>query len=170
MQRDNLLERLRSLDTDAARSLRDGKRYHVVIVGGSALILTGYLLRATADIDVLDASKVLYELFEGYDMNGRVNAFQDDFPLNYENRLRLIWAGEKIDFFALSLEDIVISKLCAGRAQDKEDILNVAEKINWEVLERLAMDENELKSAFISEHGYKDFLYDYSEFVRRCRP
>jgi hypothetical protein len=92
--------------------------------------------------------------------------------MNFEDRITLFHKGRRIDFFVLSLEDIVVAKLCAARQEDKEDIvsIDVLKNIDWELLEHLATDDDELKAASLNERSYKDFLYDYSEYVRRYKP
>ena len=170
MSKDDILDRLRQLDRDAYLIDDSDGRYQVVIVGGGALMLMGYIPRATQDIDVIKATNVLHGLFRNYDMNAHVTAYENSFPYNYEDRLNPIWSGRKIDFYTASLEDIVIAKLCADRPQDKEDIIAVAEHLDWDVLEHLAKDNDELKSNIMNDRNYNDFLYTYNEFTRRYRP
>ena len=50
LDKESLLERLQGLDRDAALMFDDEGKYHVVIVGGGALILMGYASHATRDI------------------------------------------------------------------------------------------------------------------------
>ena len=170
MHKDELLNRMRQLDRDAALLYEGDGKYHVVIVGGGALILMGHIPRATQDFDVIMASDALRDLFWKYDMNAHVVAYENSFPYNYQDRLKLIWSGKKVDFYTASLEDIVIAKLCADRPQDKEDVIAVAEHLDWGVLERLATSDDELKSSIMNERNYNDFLYTYNEFTRRYRP
>ena len=59
------------------------------------------------DIDVLAPDIRLFELMKMYDMNCRVNAYMNNFPYNYEDRLEPIWSGKSIDFYTPSLEDIL---------------------------------------------------------------
>ena len=42
--------------------------------------------------------------------------------------------------------------------------------INWDTLEKLALDENELKASSLNEFRYMDFLDSYANFERRFRP
>ena len=167
LYKENLKERMEQLDRDASLMFQDSVRYHVVIVGGGALMLMGYTSRATHDIDILSTSKLLYDLFWKYDMNDHVTAYSNNFPYNYEDRLTIVHTGAKIDFYTASLEDIVIAKLCANRPQDNQDVEEVAKYINWDVLERLAHNEDELKSSILNDRNYNDFLYSYNEYVKR---
>ena len=170
MNKDGLYQRMLQIDRDAFIMYGGDDRYHLVIVGGGALILMGYIPRSTHDFDVLSASRVLHELLCKYDMNTHVVAYGNNFPYNYEDRLNLIWSGKKIDFYTASLEDIVIAKLCADRPQDKEDVIAVAKFLDWDVLEHLAIDDNELKSSILNDRNYYDFVNSYHEFTRRYRP
>ena len=67
--------------------------------------------------------------------------------------------------------DIVIAKLCSFRDTDRQDVISpeVLKEIDWDLLEKLATDEDELK-ANISDRGYSEFMYNYEEYVRRFRP
>ena len=129
-----------------------------------------YLARATEDIDILDVDHRLHELMAVYDMNGYVNAYMNNFPYNYEDRLEHLWSGKKVDYYTASLEDIVIAKLCSTRPEDLTDIELVAEKICWESLEKLATSEDELKRNMLNERQYMDFYASYESFVKRFRP
>ena len=111
-------------------------------------------------------------LLENYDINCRVTAYATNFSYNYEDRLRpLPINGTKIDFFTASLEDIVIAKLFSARSTDRQDIINpsVLEKLNWELLDKLATADDEVKAAALIERNYQSFLADYQEYVRRYR-
>ena len=170
MYKDDMLNRMQRLDRRASLEFKGLGRFQVVIVGGGMLVLRGYITRSTADIDILDADSRLYDLMELYDMNGRVNAYMNSFPYNYEDRIDLVWSGIKIDYFTASLEDIVISKICAGRERDIIDISEISDKINWEILERLSKDEDELRLIKMSDRDYMNFEATYEEVERRLRP
>lgn len=173
MQYDDLLTRLSRLDEDASLMFSDDKRFRMVIVGGSALILLETINRATMDIDALNVSRELMGLLERYDINCRVSTFINNFPYNYEDRLRrLTIHSKKIDFFTASLEDIVIAKLFSNRDTDRRDITDpaVLSAIDWELLDRIAFSDEEVKSNALNERNYLDFLTNYEEYKRRYRP
>ena len=167
---EDLLERLKKLDRDASMLYPEGGRYCVTIVGGGALVLAGHTTRATLDIDIISATKVLYQLFKKYDMNERVSAYMNNFPMNFEDRVVLLHEGTKIDFFLVSLEDIVVAKLCANRPPDQEDLEAVAGIVNWEILEKLATSEDELKMNIMNDKDYFFFMENYNDYVRRFKP
>jgi len=166
----DMLKRMQDLDEEAYAAFDISGRFSITIVGGSALILFDYLSRSTDDIDILNINGELIDLIESYDMNTRVRAHMSNFPYNYEDRVKLIWSGSIIDFYAASLEDIVISKLCAARSDDLEDIAFLADKVDWQVLEKLARDEDELKSNIMNDRHYSEFLHYYEDYERRFRP
>jgi hypothetical protein len=172
LSRDELITRLKEMDTEVQLSFKGSERYQVIIVGSSALILLGLIEKKTMDIDTIHVSEKLYPFLEKYDINTRAETYINCIPMNFEDRITHFHKGRLIDFYVLSLEDIVVAKLCAARQEDKEDIISkdVLKNIDWELLEYLATDDDELKAASLNERNYKDFLYDYSEYVRRYKP
>ena len=111
---DDLRKRLERLDEDADLMIDNADRYQMVIVGGSAFILLGKLTRATHDIDALSVPKELHSLLGKYDINTDVEAYIDNFPYNFQDRLQpLPFGGTKVQFYTPSLEDLVIAKLCS---------------------------------------------------------
>lgn len=171
--RDDLLERLQRLDEDADLLFDDDRRFRMVIVGGSALILLETITRATHDIDALDVSPEILSLLERYDINTRVGTFINHFPYNYDDRLvPLPLKGQRIDFYTASLEDIVIAKLYSSREKDVQDIINpqVLNAINWELLEKLATAEDEAQASALNPFRYREFRESYEEYVERWRP
>lgn len=170
--KDELFERLVRLDEDADLMFDDNKRFSMVIVGGSALILLETITRATYDIDALYVSAEIMELLERYDINSAVNAFINNFPYNYYDRLIEVHKGKKIDFYSASLEDVVIAKLYSGRDKDRQDITskNVLEKLDWDVLKELATSESETRASALNEFRYNEFKSNYDEYVKRWKP
>lgn len=171
--RDDLLERLVRLDEDADLLFDDDRRFRMVIVGGSALILLETITRATHDIDALDVSPEIVELLEKYDINTRVGTFINNFPYNYDERLVPVRLDDRrIDFYTASLEDIVIAKLYSGRATDIQDIIDprVLKAINWERLEYLATAEDEAKASALNPFRYEEFFDSYRTYVERWCP
>ena len=161
---DDLCKRLERLDEDADLMIDNDDRYQMVIVGGSAFILLGKLTRATHDIDALSVPKELYGLLGKYDINTDVEAYIDNFPYNYPDRLKpLPFGGTKVQFYTPSLEDLVIAKLCSFRDTDKADVESeaVRNSLDWDLLEHLATDEDELKASILNEWRYRDFYIRY---------
>lgn len=172
LTRDELRERLLRLDEDADLSFDSDDRCRLVIVGGGALILQQYIMRATHDLDAISVSPKLLSLLEKYDINCRVQTFINNFPYNYEDRLVPLFQGRKIDFFTASLEDIVIAKLYSRRPVDQSDIevKEVLKKLDWDLLDKLAFDEDEAKASVLNERCYADFKANYENYVRGFKP
>lgn len=101
-------------------------------------------------------------------MNTNVTSYYDCFPQGFEDRSILIdLPTNMIKFYALSLEDLVISKLCTTRGeQDIVDINTetVVNNIDWDILSRLA---NSMKFTMMSLTAYENFKYNYDDYVRR---
>ena len=151
---DDLRKRLERLDEDADLMIDNEDRYQMVIVGGSAFILLGKLTRATHDIDALSVPKELYSLLGKYDINTDVEAYIDNFPYNYPDRLQLLpFGGTKVQFYTPSLEDLVVAKLCSFRDTDKADVESeaVRNSLDWDLLEHLATDEDELRASILND-------------------
>jgi len=173
LQYDDLIYRLMRLDEDAFLLDDSDERLHVSIVGGGALILQKVIPRATHDIDAISVSPILLELLEKYDINCRVNAYINNFPYCFEDRLmKLTIDTKKIDYYTASLEDIVIAKLHSNRDPDIHDIesKSVRKALDWELLEVLALSEGEAKASSLSSRSHKEFLHAYEVYIKRFKP
>ncbi|MCD8116257.1 MAG: DUF6036 family nucleotidyltransferase [Oscillospiraceae bacterium] len=173
LARQDLIDRLLALDEEAYLTFRDAERLHVVIVGGSALVLMEYISRSTHDIDALDVSVRLQGMLAQYDINCRVQTYINNFPYNYEDRLRPLGLPTKlIDYYTASLEDIVVAKLYSARDKDILDITTpeVLEHIDWQLLQHLATDEGEARASSLNDRRYSDFLANYTEYVKEYGP
>lgn len=168
LDRNELIDRLLRLDEDAYLQFDDDMEYRCVIVGGGALVLMNFFTRVTHDIDVLDyAPRQLRELMERHDINASVQAHNDCFPPEFEKRIVPLDIGaRKIKFFTLSLEDLVISKLCAGREKDIRDITEgrVLSSLDWTKLEELAQ---EIKGYLLSDREVSEFTGRYLDYKGR---
>lgn len=172
LTKEDLLEHLQSLDDVVSLLLPLHNRLNLIIAGGGALVLMGVISRDTDDIDIMDASPELKGFLEEYGMNMKVNAYINSFPYNYNDRLvQLPIRGKSIDFYAISTEDIVISKLHTTRKTDFEDLHNpsLISSLNWDILERLATDENELKAASLNKFRYNEFFDAYQRYKSEVR-
>lgn len=103
-------------------------------------------------------------------MNGSVSAHLDCFPADYMERAVPVDAEtKKVKFYTLSLEDLIISKLCAGRGgKDDADIgtEQVLRDINWEALDALA---KEIPQFLLNDRKADEFKSAYDGYVRRYR-
>jgi proline dehydrogenase len=160
------------LDEDADLMFDSDEKYILVIVGGGALILQGYLTRATRDIDAIRVSPELRGLMQKYDINSNVKAYETYMPLNFEDRLVKLFDGKKIEFYTASLEDLVIAKLHSNLPRHRQDIIDdtVIKALDWELLEHLAKDKDEVYANELNDNDYYNFLSYYEEYIGRFRP
>lgn len=106
----------------------------VVVIGGAAAILGGWLARATVDIDVAAARPALSTfgrkieevaetlgLPEGW-MNDGAKAFARVLPPDYADRLEYVGTFGHLTVRAISRRDLVLMKLFGMRAEDVEDL------------------------------------------------
>ena len=171
MNKNELISKLVALDEEVSMVLPNDERINMTIVGGGALILQGYLNRITLDIDLIDIYyPILMPILEKYDVNCRSNTFVDCLAENYTSRLVKVNLSTKIiDYFTLSLEDLVIMKLFSTRGKDHQDIREkgIIEKLNWGLLDSI-ISSGEVDVSF-NERRYKEFLSRYHEYVEECK-
>ena len=168
MDKKELVERLISLDKEVSMVIPNAERITMTIVGGGALILQGYLNRVTMDIDLIDIYyPVLAPILDKYDVNYRSNAFSDNLAENYLDRLVKVDLNTKIiDYYVLSLEDLVIMKLFSTRAKDWKDIREkeVTDHVNWDLLKQI-VTSGEADNTF-NTRVYKEFLERYEDYLK----
>ena len=173
MMKAELMERLYRLDEDADLMFDDDRKFEMIVVGGSALILLNSISRATHDIDAINVPRDLIDLLDKYDINTQAETYINNFPYNFETRLvPIVMETRKIRFYTASLEDIVIAKLCSVRDTDRSDLVEetILRTLNWELLDYLATDEDELKASILNDWRYADFKANYDDYVRRFSP
>ena len=170
LSKENLIERLVNLDKElymyALRNKVKTSKIDMLIAGSSALILNGITISKTADIDVLKLSHYIEEeLLERYDMNSRVMGVESSIPYNYEDRIvKLDLETKIIQYYLLSIEDAVCSKIQANRGKDWEQInnSNILEQIDWNKLKICA---EEMHDSLITDEQFRWFLARYNDFV-----
>ena len=119
---------------------------------------------------VLAFYPVLNPIIEKHDMNCRSNAFCDCIAENYVDRLvKLDLITKAIDYYNMSLEDVVIMKLFSDRKKDLDDIREkeVVNSINWHLLDSI-IQSGEANNTF-NERRYKWFLEKYNAYVKECK-
>ncbi|MGN0115137.1 MAG: DUF6036 family nucleotidyltransferase [Acutalibacteraceae bacterium] len=168
MDRKEIIDRLKDLDRFAFSTLNDNKRYSCVIVGGGALLLLGYSYRVTMDIDFVynNFPKELIELMDKINMNSNATAYIDCFADGYIDRAKPVTDFEpyKIDFYTLSPEDFVVSKLSSGRSKDIIDIKNqkLVEELDFELLNKLV---EETKLGLINDRLVDELQIRYEQYL-----
>lgn len=169
MLTNDLESRLLLLDEEANLIYNDNEKLYCIIVGGSALMLLGYINRATHDIDSIECHHKLFGLIEKYDINMQVRAHLDCFPEDYAERIkRLDLPTKKIDYYTLSLEDLVISKLLAGRSTDMFDIRSdeIIRDLDFAKLDTLA---EAIMPDLLNDRIKSEFEFSYNEYCKRYR-
>lgn len=120
--RDLLLELIK--DADDFASFKNLKCPPIYFLGGSGCILGNYLDRATFDLDFIDieyeasAGKV-FRLFDRFDM---LDTYVTPIADGYEKRAVKLEGFRTLEYYVLSKEDIIVSKLGRYSDKDKEDI------------------------------------------------
>jgi hypothetical protein len=111
-------------------------------VGGSiALIMTGYLSRATQDIDVVDEvpaeiralQPLLKELEEMYKL--QLTHFQSHYlPSGWDQRLHYLDSYDRLQVYTVDVYDVFLSKLFSIRTKDRSDLNQLLPKLDKDVL------------------------------------
>lgn len=171
MDKNDVLNRLKSLDMVAYTKIKDNKRYSCIIVGGGALMLLELSNRATYDIDLLKSNvpRELFEVMEALDINTNVMAYNNNFAENYIERAKPVEIEtEKIDFYTVSLEDLIISKIAASREKDLYDIMNyeVMKRVDYKLLGELA---EKIKYGMLNDYDVKMFEHGYNDFIKKAK-
>lgn len=169
LYRDEIIKRLLQVDKDMALLDTTPDMYSCVIVGGSALVLMEKIYRSTHDIDSIDASDAIKPLLETYNINMNVNAYRINFPEDYLDRIIEVDIPTiKVKFYTVSLEDLVVSKLCGMRGKDVEDIENemVYKDLNWELLDELI---DEVCYGMLNDFDVNALKSNYENYKERFR-
>ena len=66
----------------------------------------------------------------------------------------------------------MIAKLFSYRDADRQDIIKdtVIKALDWELLDRIARSDEEVKLNALNERNYQDFRFNFEEYVRRYMP
>ena len=142
MNKDRLIKNLLNFDREVGLLYPDSDEcIKCYIVGGGAFVLTDRINRMTSDVDVLGAvPDDILKLMQKYNINTNVNAYLCFFAYDFLARAEKLDVGSKyVDFYVLSLEDLVASKLASGRDKDLEDIkkFETVSNINWSLLDKI---------------------------------
>ena len=126
---------LRDLGVKVNRTLR-------MEVGGSvALIMPGYLSRATDDIDIVDEvpaelraeQALLQALANRYGLS--LTHFQRHYlPMGWERRLHFLDSFNQLQVYLVDAADVFLSKLFSARSKDLDDLRETAPHLEKDVL------------------------------------
>jgi hypothetical protein len=120
-------------DAEDFAKLKSIKCPPIYLLGGSGCIIGEYFERATTDIDFIDmdypasVGKV-FRLFEKFDM---LDLYVCPIAKEFETRAIRLKEFAYLEFYVLSREDIIVSKLSRYEEKDREDIgklMNKADK------------------------------------------
>ena len=162
MNKAEIIKRLMSVDNDMSLLDTTADTYSCIIVGGSALVLLEKIYRSTHDIDLINASDEIKQLLEIYNINM-------NFPDDYLNRIIPIdIPTKKVKFYTVSLEDLVVSKLCSMRDKDVEDIENelVYKSLDWNLLNKLIDD---VCYGMLSDFDRNALVINYNHYKERFK-
>lgn len=163
MNKHELFSRMVELD-NIVSDLYPNMTFECVIVGGGALLIKNIITRGTLDVDVLEVSKEVEELFAGFDFNTRVKAVLDCFPYNFEDRLEIVNLQTKsIRYYTPSIEDLIVSKLYAYRPKDIEDLKKIKESNQYDkkILDKVIIEANE---SAVTKRRYLEMVALYQRF------
>ncbi len=128
---------LRDLGSNIDRPLR------LPLGGSAALIVPGYLSRATDDIDVVDEvpseirarQDLLDQLQQRYRL--KLAHFQRHYlPMGWEQRLHYLDSFGQMQVYLVDVYDVFLSKLFSIRDKDKDDMRFLAGQLDHETLGR----------------------------------
>lgn len=120
--KDILMELLH--DADEYASFKKIECPPIYFLGGSGCILADYLCRATLDLDFVDINYdasvgKIFKMFDRFDM---LDIYVTPIANGFENRAIKLKGFNYLEFYSLSKEDIIVSKLGRYSEKDKEDI------------------------------------------------
>jgi hypothetical protein len=157
---------LRELSAHVRHAIR------VPIGGSAALILPGYLSRATDDVDVVDEvpaelrsqPKVLEEIGKRYAL--KIAHFQQHYlPMGWEQRLHYFDTYGQMRIYLVDIYDVFLSKLYSVRPKDLDDIRAVTSQIDKDTLVRRLKDTTAsmLASQSLRERAEKNWFILFGE-------
>lgn len=160
-----LLEILK--DTEDFAKMKKIKCPPIYFLGGSGCIIGGYLDRGTTDIDFVDMnypSKVgrIIKLFEKFDM---LDLYVTTIASGFENRAIKLKEFKFLDFYVLSREDIIVSKLGRYSEKDVDDIDILIRKADKKLIKKLI--EDILNKEDFSIRVKEQFILNIKKFKER---
>ncbi len=145
----------------------------VLEIGGSiALILTGYLSRATIDLDVVDEvptvirvqNKLLDELQKRYHL--LLTHFQSHYlPSGWKDRLHYLGRFGALEVYTADVYDIFLGKLFSLRTKDLDDLRAIKPQIDKDHLAKqlLGTTANFLKEPTLKQAAEKNWYILFGE-------
>ncbi|MFO0967908.1 MAG: DUF6036 family nucleotidyltransferase [Gemmataceae bacterium] len=148
--RDRLMEKtepdeIRQFLEELSRGVRQDLRLNVA--GSIALILPGFLVRHTEDIDIVgdvpeiirNNHRLLDELKKSYGLQiGHVQTHY--FPSGWESRVHSFGVFGPVKVYLLDVYDVFLSKLFSARRKDQEDLRVLAPQLEKDLVMRKLKD------------------------------
>jgi len=111
----------------------------IYFLGGSGCILGDYLERGTLDLDFVDINYSasvgkIFRLFDRFDM---LDTYVTPVADGFEKRAVLLTGFNYLEFYTLSKEDIIVSKLGRYSIKDQEDIDILISNCDRDLLSKL---------------------------------
>lgn len=173
--------RRRLVDTTKPETIRqylhdlgEKVRTHVkVYIGGSAaLILPGYLIRLTEDLDVVNEvpsevrslHAILDELEKRFGL--KLAHFQSHYlPKGWLERVHWLEAFGSLEVYLVDVYDVFLSKLFSARTKDKDDLRLVAPQLDKEMIIRRLRETTAdmLATPGLREKAEKNWHFLYGE-------
>jgi hypothetical protein len=138
-------EKVRELFRELGTKVR--QRLRLEVGGSIALILRGYLARATADIDVVNElppairsqHALLDDLHKRYGL--LLTHFQSHYlPSGWDKRLHYFDTFADLQVYLVDVYDIVLSKLFSARAKDLDDLRMLSRQLDKKTLTQRLKD------------------------------
>ncbi len=132
-----------------------------MIVGGGALLSLNMIPRGTLDVDVIEASRQLTDLFDMFDFNTKVQSLSYCFPYHYQDRIQKIDIKTRaICFYTPAIEDLIVAKLYAYRPKDVDDIKSILAVGTYDskLLEQAVADA---RASALNEERYQEMVVLY---------
>ena len=163
-----LTEILRRIDDEAMLQYGTGQRFSVVVVGGSALMLSELTeRRATRDIDLMSFDDPLTDIVARHrQLSSEVAIYADRLPRGFETRMqRMPVETRVVDFYCPCQEDLAVMKLYSWRKQDQLDLLSpqFLESLDMELLDHLVHGEDGAKASSLTSLTYKNMVNTYDK-------
>lgn len=138
---------------------RVGSPVTLQIGGAIALILTGYLSRATSDIDVVNEvpasirseRELLKELQKRYGL--LLTHFQSHYlPSGWEDRLQFLESFASVNAYVVDVYDIFLGKLFSSRTKDLDDLRALKPRLDQQYLRQQLLATT---ASFLAEPSLK---------------
>lgn len=158
--KDILLELLH--DADDFANFKKINCLPIYFLGGSACILGDYLERGTLDFDFVDlnydsSAGKIFRLLDRFDM---LDTYVTPVADGFEERAIKLHGFAYLEFYTLSKEDIIVSKLGRFSEKDQEDIKKIIQSCDKIIL-------NKLINTIINKENFSNIVkYEFIKNVK----